>query len=108
VSGEARLDRVAVELHQVGLQAGLLEQLLHARREARHRGLKVALALDTCTAGASPNRLGSGVDQADQQRDHEDRVLPQRVAVHRVSLRGDGAGPSRGPAGTGRPRALLL
>ena len=66
--GEARLDRIAVELDEVGLDPGVGEQRFDAGGESG-LDLERRLALETCTAGASPKKLGSVVEQADEQRD---------------------------------------
>ena len=78
---EARLHRVAVVLDEIGLQPGLVEDLLDARRERR-----VELDRDLAARDLDRRRLAEQVrqriDQADQQRDQHDRVLPERVSIH--------------------------
>ena len=81
LKAKARFDRVALELHEVGLEAGLLQQLLHA---FGHRAVDLQRRLG---AGDLHRRrlakvVGRGVQKADQQRKAEDRVLPQGVAIH--------------------------
>jgi len=83
--GEARLHRVAVVLDEVGLQARLGEDVLDA---LPHRGVELDghLAARDLDGGRFAEEVRQRVDDADDHRDHEDRVLPERIAVH-------GAGP---------------
>ena len=78
---EARAHRGTFERQRAGSDGRGRQRLLHPRDGADvhpYRGL----------AGGHLHRrrlteqVGQGVDGADQQGDHDDRVLPQRVSVH--------------------------
>jgi hypothetical protein len=56
--GEARLDRIAVELDEVGFRPAL-PRMSWTRGTIEASTLTVTLPLDTCTAGASPKKFGS-------------------------------------------------
>ena len=62
--GKAHLDADSRRGRLAGVAMfGLLERLLDAARAIAGSTLSVARALDTCTAGDSPKKLGSGVEE---------------------------------------------
>jgi hypothetical protein len=56
---DPHLDRVAVEHQPRRYDTVALEDVLHADRLSAPSTLTVALALETCTAGAPPRKFGS-------------------------------------------------
>ena len=83
--GEARAHRVAVELHEIGLHTRALQDLLDA---ADHPGIDLhrGLAARDLHRRRLAVEVGQRVEQAHQQRDAEERVLPQGITVHRDFL----------------------
>src|SRR5690606_3252928 len=78
---EACLDRVAVEEQPGVLDAGLFQRGLDP---AEHRllGLDRGLAARELDRGRLAEEVRQRVQQAEGQRYRDDRVLPDRIAVH--------------------------
>ena len=78
---KARAYRIALELDHRGRNALLCQHLFHASgRGAIHAHRR--LGRRDLHRWRLTKQVGQRVDQADQQRDKNDRVLPQRVTVH--------------------------
>mmetsp|Transcript_15261 Transcript_15261/g.42131 ORF Transcript_15261/g.42131 Transcript_15261/m.42131 type:complete len:271 (-) Transcript_15261:243-1055(-) len=78
---EAGLDGAAVELHIVRLDTGVLQRGLDAGLQ-RGVDLDGDLGAGHLHRGRLAEQVGQRVEGANQQRDEQDRVLPERIAVH--------------------------
>jgi len=110
--GETRFHGSALELHEVGLDACIDQDLRHAalqRRIELERGFGAAYL----HGGRLAKEVRQRVEEAPKQCDHDDRVLPPRIAVHDGSFAGQpAAGGRRAPvdrvANTSRVNYLMV
>jgi len=79
---EAGAHRVALELDEVGLQAGGLQGLLDPGHQTGI-DLQRGLAAGDLDGRRLAEEVGQRVEQAHHHRDGQDQVLPPGVAVHR-------------------------
>jgi hypothetical protein len=78
--GEAGLHRVAVVLDEIGLQRRLVEHLPDGSLQ-RSVDLQRRLAARDLHRRRFAEEIRQRIEDADDERDDEDRVLPDRVAV---------------------------